>query len=139
MHSNIPRIASACYWWSSISLRIAHKELDPNEVTDEIGISPSVSFAPGKSQVHHQDCKSAGYWCGEKKVDFPIRPPELILWMEDVVEDHEIFLNKLLMSGANVNIYLAIHVDVASIGFDLPSTPTLNRLGIPMGIEFFGR
>ena len=128
-----------CYWWSAVSLRIAHKELDAGRVTEELGISPSISLAPGASQIHHGDCKSAGYWCGGMRIDYPKSPTELINWIENLVEVNEGFLQSVIDSGADVNTYLGVHANVMSVGFDIPATPVLNRLRIRMGIEFFGR
>lgn len=139
MHSNLDPIVQRCYWWSAISLRIANKDLDPSSVTEILGISPTVSLVSGESQVHHRDCKSAGYWCGGKREDFPIRPSELITWIETLVDRNQLFLKTVIDAGADVNIYLGIHLDVASIGFEIPTTPTINQLGIRIGIEFFGR
>jgi len=130
---------STQYWWCAISLRIAHAELDPHVVTKELGISPSISLMPGMSKVRHSDSESAGYWCGGTRIDYPNRPSELIIWMESLVKENESFLRTVIGDGADVNVYLGIHLNAASIGFDVPITPIMNRLGIRIGIELFGR
>jgi hypothetical protein len=127
------------HWWCAISLRIAHPELKPKAVTQELGLSPAISFEPGQSKVHHGDCRSAGYWCGERRIDYPNRPSELILWMERLVVDHRTYLANIIDGGADVNVYLGIHLESASIGFDVPCTPEMDNLGIRFGIEIFGR
>ena len=139
MLSNLKPVEERSYWWSAISLRIVHEYLDPDSITEKLGIAPTFAFVPGESQVHHQDCKSAGYWCGNKRVDFPMRPSELVTWIEALAENNKCFLKTLIDGGADINIYLGIHLDVASLGFEVPHTPALNHLGIRIGIEIFGR
>jgi len=124
---------------SAASLRIAHKHLDPTVITNELKLIPMFAFAPGESKIHHHDSKSAGYWCGGFRAECPDGPDRVIRGIEELVSCHERFITSLIEMGCTIGVYIGIHLNVASIGFDLPNCKILNRLAIPIGIEFFGR
>jgi hypothetical protein len=99
--------------------------------------TPSISQRPGESKVRHADCRSAGYLCFEKRVDQPERPNHLLEWVEHFFTDREEEFRELLSDGCRVDVYLGIHTNVLALGFNLPATPTLWSLNIPLSVEFF--
>jgi hypothetical protein len=123
------------FWWSSASLRISHTDLIPDEVTESLGIVPVISQSPGESKVHHGDCKSAGYWCAQNGFDSPVRPDKAFEWIEDFVSEKAEYLGKLLQKGSDISIYVGVHSSVLALGFNLPSTPSISKLGINISIE----
>jgi hypothetical protein len=124
-------------WWSSASIRISHPELDPKEVSEMLDSIPQIAQRPGESQVPHGDCESAGYWCVEHRVDAPERPDSVLLWAEQFVRERESHFRRMLENAYDVNVYIGIHTRVLALGFDLPATPAIWRLGVPVGIEVF--
>ena len=126
-------------WQCSVDLRISHPTLDPYALTKTLDASPIIAQAPGESRVAHGECKSAGYWCTEHKAEYPIRPDALFAWLEQFVSKREEQFQDMIDEGYDVNAYVGIHTNVLATGFVLPATPTLWRLGIPIGIEFFSR
>ncbi len=124
--------------WKAIStVRVCHPTLNPNHLSKILKTTPSITYWPGESKIHRGESKSAGYWCAEKRVDYPIRPDSVIRWTESFVSNRESIFYELLSEGYDVNVYIAVFSDILALGFDLPPTPTLWKLGIPIGIEFF--
>jgi len=126
-------------WNCSISLRICHPTLNPHLVTQLLEFEPTIADAPGLSRVPFGECKSAGYWCGTFKAEYPDRPTVLFEWLEALVSSHENAIQKLLNDGCDIYAYVGIHTNVLATGFDLPQTPTVSRLQLRVGIEFFSR
>lgn len=124
-------------WRCSTSIRISHPHLNPIELSDMLNATPQIAEHPGTSKVPHGDCKSAGYWCIKHQLDAPDSPSDSLLWAEDFVRSRESQLLRLLKADYFVNIYLGIFSHVLALGFDLPQTPTIWKLGIPIGLEFF--
>jgi hypothetical protein len=127
------------YWWSSASFRIVHPELDPDSVTRMLGLTPSIRQFPGESKIHFGGSTSAGYWCAHERIYYPHRPDLVIRWAEEVASQNNDCLRQLLNNNHGIDVYVGIHVNVMSIGFEMPLTPHLTKLGIVVGIEFFGR
>ena len=126
-------------WWCELDIRIVHPDLDPEKLTRELAVSPSIAQKPGESKIHFQNCKSAGYWCVVHRVEHPARPDSAILWAERFVQDRETQIRRMLQDGFAITSYLGVHANVMTVGFDMPSTPLLRSLGIPLGIEFYSR
>lgn len=130
-------------WWCSASLRISHPSLNPGEVSRILDATPEFADMPGQSKVPYgktstgYSCKSAGYWCMTHRVECPDRPDALFTWIEEFVVDRESQLTQMLRDEYDVNIYIGIHSNVMTVGFELPETPTLQSLSIPIGIEFY--
>ncbi|MEZ6139220.1 MAG: hypothetical protein R3B84_01495 [Zavarzinella sp.] len=124
-------------WWSSATIRICHPNLDPAELTKLLDADPSIALRPGESKVPYGECRSAGYWCTEYRVDEPLLPNHVIEWTENFVNKRiEVFKN-LQMKKYFIDVYIGIHSNILALGFDVPATPTLWELGIPLGIEYF--
>ena len=128
---------SRSLWWSQSSIQISHPELDPIATAQALGAIPEIAQSPGKSKVPHGTCKSAGYLCFSHRVDEPGLPDVAIQWTETFVAEREEQFHKLLSEGCNINVYIGIHTSILALGFVLPATLTLWRLGIPLGVEFF--
>lgn len=133
------KLATEPAWRCSVDLRICHPALDPSELTELLDANPIVAQFPGESKVPHGDCKSAGYWCTEHKIEHPHRVDELFLWLEQFISERENQFQQLINKGYDVNAYVGIHTNVLATGFTIPRTPTLWRLEIPIGVEFFSR
>lgn len=124
-------------WWCSISVRICHPTLIPTVVTEQLNAIPTIACSAGDSQVPFGECRSAGYWCIEHRVNSPHSPDMCLRWVESFIHEREQQIIEMLRSGYDVNIYFAIHCRVLAVGFDLLPLPTVNSLGIPIGIEYF--
>ena len=124
-------------WWSSADIRLVHSELDPANVSKLLGATPLIAQSPGESQVRHGNCHSAGYWCIAHRENQPSLPDSTIRWAEQFVSERELAFRKMLREGYSINVYVGIHTDVMTLGFELPQTPTLWNLRIPIGIEIY--
>lgn len=102
-----------------------------------LGATPAIALRAGESKVPYGKCRSAGYWCVEYRAEPPNRPDSVILWAEDFVGQREAQFRQLVGAGCDVNVYVGIHCFILALGFDLPATPLLWKLGIPISIEFF--
>ena len=126
-------------WWCEIDVRIVHPELNPVALTQVLRITPSISQLPGESKVPYGECHSAGYWCVSHRVSFPDRPDIAITWAEQFLHRNEIQMQKLVNQKADINIYLGIHANVMAVGFVFPATPTISKLALKLGIEFYSK
>jgi hypothetical protein len=124
-------------WWCSARLRISHPTLDPAVLSKALNAIPVVAQRPGESKVVHGDCKSAGYWCVEQQVEYPDRPDALFTWVEQFILERESHFRRMREQLYNIDVYIGIHTTVLAVGFNVPMTPTLWKLAIPLGIEFF--
>jgi len=124
-------------WRCSIDLRISHPSLDPDVMSQTLNAVPVIAQRPGDSRVLHGDCKSAGYWCTKHEIEYPDRPDALFFWAEQFVHEREAHFRSLLESNYDINFYIGIHANVMALGFSLPATPVIWKLGIPIGVEFF--
>lgn len=124
-------------WWASSSIRIVHSELDPERITRLTKTRPSLSFRPGESKIHYGGSVSAGYWLVEHRVIEPDDPGTAFEWVESFGVEHEKTLTTLLSESCEISVYIGIHTQLVSLGFNLCPLPTLWRLNIPVGIEIF--
>ena len=124
-------------WRCLTSIRISHPHLNPTEISEMLNATPQIAQHPGESKVPHGNCRSAGYWCIKHQVDAPNRPSVSLLWAEEFVQSRESQLLRLLKTDCIINIYVGIFSNIVALGFDLPSTPTIWKLEIPIGMEFF--
>jgi hypothetical protein len=127
------------HWKASASWRIIHPNLEPSVVTKAVGLLPEISYLPGESKIHMGECRSAGYWCAVYRVEYPSRPTDLFIWAENFASERKTILQKMLDEGCLMNVYIAVHTNVMSTGFDLVPLPAIWELGIAIGIEFFSR
>jgi hypothetical protein len=130
---------SAVSWWCAVSVRICHAFLDPGEISELLKSTPQIINYPGQSKIHHGDCRSAGYWCFTYRLDSPNRPDKAILWAESFVQSRESELISLLRRDFDINIYIGVFSNVLALGFELPPTPTITELRIPIGMELFSK
>lgn len=126
-------------WRCSVDIRISHPQLDPAETSKTLNAVPLIAQRPGESRVPHGACKSAGYWCIEHRIEYPQRPDSLFSWAEQFVLEREAYFRRMVENGCDVNVYIGIHTNVLAMGFTIPATPTIWKLGISVGIEFFSR
>ena len=126
-------------WWCEVSIRICHADLDPAQLSEALKSTAQITQRPGESPVPHGNSRSAGYWCLSHRIDAPDHPGATLLWAEDFVKGREVELRKLLEQGVDVNVYIGVFSKILALGFDLPPTPTISKLGIRLGIEFFSK
>lgn len=126
-------------WWSEASIRICHSSLNPTLISELLCATPQVAQRPGESKIPHGSCRSAGFWCLESRAEAPDRPDAAILWAESFVISREAEVAQLLKEGFDVNVYIGIFSNVVALGFEMPPTPTLWKLRIPLGIEFYSK
>ena len=126
-----------CNWWCDVSIRISHAALDPDQVSALLQATPQIAYRPGESKIPHGGSNSAGYWCHSQRFDAPQRPNVSIEWAEQFVDSRALHLNDLLAQGAHIDVYIGVFSNVLALGFYLPPTPNIARLGIALGIEFF--
>ncbi len=124
-------------WWTYSSIRICHAKLDPDKLAKLLDVSPTIAQQPGESKIHHGQCKSAGYLCISHRTDDPVRPDQAFLWTESFILERQPHFHTMLRDDYDIDVYIAVFSNVLALGFDLPPTPTLWKLGIPIGIEFF--
>jgi len=125
------------HWWSIGSIRISHPTLNPDELTEQLSAVPSIAQQPGESRVPYGNCKSAGFWCMDHRAEHPDRPDAILLWAEQFVLDREPYFRCMVESDYYIDLYIGVFSNVMALGFNVPETPTMRRLGIPIGIEFF--
>ncbi len=126
-------------FWCELDVRIVHANLDPKDVTNLLSLIPRISQKPGESKIHFQNCESAGYYCAVHRVEFPEKPDVAILWAEQLCAKRSREIRQMLNLGYEINLQLAVWLNVLSLGFSFPATPTINSLGIPLGVEFYSR
>jgi hypothetical protein len=126
-------------WRSSTSIRIVHPQLDPVDISNLLFASADIAQLPGESRVPYGDCRSAGYWCLKHQIEAPAQPNVSFEWAEDFVQLRESQLLQLLDSKYVIYIYIAIFSRVMTVGFELPSTPIIRKLEIPIGLEFYSQ
>ncbi len=97
---------------------------------------PKIAQRPGEFRVPHGNRNSAGYWCLTHWTDAPQLPDVALAWAEDFVLCREFEFRALLTRKYNVNLYIGLFSNVLALGFDLPPTPTIWKLGIPICLEF---
>jgi len=127
------------FWWASVSIRISHSSLDPDVLSKTLVAVPEIAQHPGESRVRYKDCISAGYWCATHREDYPQRPSSVIEWAETFVSDRFESFSRLIEDGYDIDVYVAIYSNVMAIGFELPRTSSLSKLGIRIGLEYFSR
>lgn len=137
--SDASKVDSTPFWRCACSIRISHPELDPIELTESLCVTPTIAQRPGESKVHHGNCASAGYFVVEHGSESPELPSGALSWAEEFFRQNEMKFDALLLKGCQVNVYLAVFSNVLAVGFDLPPMPTISRLGIRVGIEFFSK
>lgn len=126
-------------WKCSTSIRICHADLNPDTISKMLGAIPEIAQQPGESKIPHGNSRSAGYWCLQQRTDAPNRPHVARLWAEEFIQQRESQFFRLLKDGCDVNIYVGIFPNVLALGFNLPPTPTIWKLGIPVELEVFSR
>jgi hypothetical protein len=122
---------------TSVAVRIIHPDLDPERVTALLHTPASLSKRPGESKIPHGDCKSAGYWCVEHWIDEPSLPDHAFLWAEQFFLNHTDEVLGLLGNGYSIDVYIGVKSKLIALGFNLPAMPTIWKLGIRVGIEYF--
>ena len=127
------------FWKATASIRISHSNLDPDKLSQALNVVPSIAFRPGESKVAHGSCKSAGYLCIDFEVEAPDRPDRLFHLVEDFILQRKSLVEDLIRNGYAINVYIAIFSNILAFGFDLPATPTIWKLGITTGIEYFSK
>jgi hypothetical protein len=125
------------HWRTSVSIRIIHRDLDPERVTALLHTTASIAKRPGESKIPHGDCNSAGYWCVQHWIDEPNLPDHAFLWAEQFFLDHNEAVCRLLGDGCSIDVYIGVKSKLLALGFNLPAMPTIWKLGIPIGIEYF--
>ncbi|MES2789675.1 MAG: hypothetical protein V4719_08645 [Planctomycetota bacterium] len=124
-------------WYSSVSIRICHPNLDPSELSMLLNATPEIAQKPGESRVPYGDCRSAGYWCLQHRIDAPDRPDIAISWAEEFIEIRKPAFRQFTTEKYYVDVYVAVFSNVLALGFNMPPTPTITELGIHLGFEFF--
>lgn len=125
------------FWWCSANFRITHQDQHPYESADLLDEIVAAAEILETIHVSHGFHKGKAYWYAEYRVESPNRPDVLVSWAEQFACENEKLLTKVLKEGWNAYVYIGIHSKVLAIGFDLPQTPKLQELRIPIGFEFF--
>lgn len=126
-------------WWCIVSIRICHATLDPAKISELLNSTPQVARRPGESKIPHGDCRSAGYWCLDYRVDAPERPDVSIAWAENFIKSRESQFGHLVEQSFDIDVYAGIFSNVLALGLVVPPTPTIWKLRIPLGLEFFSQ
>jgi hypothetical protein len=124
-------------WRTSVAVRIFLGILDPERVTALLQTPASIQKRPGESKIPHGDCNSAGYWCVQHWIDEPNLPDRAFLWAEHFFLDHTDAILELLGTGCSIDVYIGVKSKLLALGFNLPAMPTIWKLGILVGIEYF--
>lgn len=125
------------FWWCSAHLRVTHPSFDSAAVSKRLNSELTIPKGSGVSKSAADESEAAEVWSLEYRIDSPKRPDVLLSWAESFVSDREPTFASLLADDFDIDIYIGIHSNVLALGFELPSTPTLSRLNIRIGIEFF--
>ena len=125
------------HWWASAHFQITHPSCDLSEIAKYVRASDSVVAFAALPETKFGMNKGKFFWSSDLKVKSPVRPNELIAWAERTALENEKLLIDLVTLGSSIYVYVGIHSNVLSLGFDLPQTPTLLKLGIAVGLEYF--
>ncbi|MFN0199644.1 MAG: hypothetical protein ACKVT0_23060 [Planctomycetaceae bacterium] len=125
------------FWWGSVTFRITHPNIDPSDISDRINVALQDTDIPGKLEVTCGHEWNKTFWFGKYRIESPCRPDVLIAWVESFADSNKPQIADLMALGCKMYVYVGIHAKVLCVGFDLPATPTLWELNIPIGIEFF--
>lgn len=125
------------FWWASATIRIMHPMMEPAEISSRITSATSTDPLGKLEVTYGYNNKKMAYWYGEYRVESPNRPDVLIAWVEQLAKENEPLMAEMLELGGEIYVYIGIHSSVLALGFDLPSTPTVSRLGIAIGLEYF--
>lgn len=135
----MPATDESLFWWASATFRITHPEIDPSEISGRVNATASDEDALGKLDVRTGRNKKWSYWFGKYKIESPNRPDIVIKWAEKFAYENRSSIAELVGLGCEFYVYVGIHANVLAVGFDLPPTPTIWELQIPIGVEFFSR
>lgn len=125
------------HWWCSAHFRVTHASINLSELSRHIRVStPAIDSTPTVDTNCGMN-KSQFFWSTDLKIESPDRPDALIIWAEQLAIENETVLAEMLKLGGKIYVYIGIHASVLALGFDLPPTPTLSKLGITIGLEYF--
>lgn len=127
------------HWWASAHFRITHPTCDLSEIGNRLRASDPAVVLAASPETKFGMNKSQFFWCSDLKINSPVRPSELIAWAELTAFENETLLLELVSRGSTIYVYVGIHSNVLALGFDIPQTPTLLKLGISVGLEYFSR
>src|SRR5882672_1474774 len=95
-------------WWSSVSISITRPALDSAEVSQLLQSLPRIVQRLGEANGSYGQCRWAGHWCVEHRVEAPDLPTLSFLWAEEFSRSHEAELSQLLKIGCRVGINVAV-------------------------------
>lgn len=126
------------YWWGSTTLRLTHSGHDLSTYSSSLNAAIAGGSWPGTQKVECGITKNTKRYIHVVfGIEHPNRPHVLFEWSELLVRKNEKLFVELKSIGCKMDFYVGVHSAVIALGFDLPPTPTLWRLEIPIGIEFF--
>ena len=123
------------HWWCSAHFRVTHSTKDLSELSSRLSVPQTESNSNMEASCGVKN--GVFFWCPELKVQSPDRPDSLVAWAERLAKANETILSEIMGLGGEVYVYIGIHTSVLALGFDLPPTPTLSKMGIAIGLEYF--
>ena len=124
---------------TGVCLAICGKDLDPDEVTELIGCSPTNAHRSGDRKTPNSPPYQSGAWLLEMRGSEPIGPEQLIRRLLLRVPQDENVWTKL--SGRfRVRLLMGIHFTGWNKGFDLPADliPAIASLRASIGFDLYG-
>lgn len=125
------------FWWCSATFRISQIGIEWAQALSNFSLPDIDADTSGTFEWRCEQKDGKLHYQGEYRVRSPQKPDCVIAWAEAFASKNRSELEQLLLAGCKVYIYVGVHSQVLALGFDLPRTPTLSALEIPIGIEYF--
>ena len=108
-----------------VSLRLFGADLDPDEITKELGITADNSYRNGeitgtKTQVR----RKTGYWSvsSSERMDELADTSAHLQWIIDIVDSRKAIFNSYRARGWKIDVWLGIHTSEGHGGPTIPSS-----------------
>lgn len=125
------------HWWCSAHFRITHPSEDLSEFSKRLKVAIPAIDSTQAVETNFGMKRNKFFWISELKIQSPDRPDALIAWAEQLAKENELPLTEILKLDGQIYVYVGIHTSVLALGFDLPPTPTVSKLGVKIGLEYF--
>jgi hypothetical protein len=124
-------------WWTIVTVRVIHASLNPFLLSTRLGTEATYYDVAGESSIVHGECNSSGYWTKSYRIDAPELPDVAIAWADNFINNHLGVFAELTTSNHIVDIFVGVHSKAVALGFMWPHTPNIDRLNIPIGIDYY--
>jgi hypothetical protein len=132
--------------WFSVTLRCYHPDWDPNDISSQLGMMPSISWKVGdRCCTPNGDLlkgeRSSSYWCSQKLSGDWGNPSQTLLQHVATLESKRAFLEKVLATGGRIEFFLGWGLPGPTGGqfLDANLLSRLGELGIDLSIDVYAQ